>query len=129
LISNLSFLILKSSNVWLTCYNPLPLGLVWFMLFNCPFQHYFRYMWWSVVSVEETGENHWPVARHWDTLQHNVANWVHLRTLNVLKDSIDTWYDCSPPLERVSHIWLEGQGHKLNSTIHISYTIIHYNIW
>ena len=33
--------------------------------------------WWSVLFVEETGstgENHWPVASHWQTLSHNVVS-------------------------------------------------------
>jgi hypothetical protein len=33
--------------------------------------------WQSVLLVEETGgpgENHWPVASHWQTLSHNVAH-------------------------------------------------------
>jgi hypothetical protein len=28
----------------------------------------------SVLLVEETGENHWPVANHWQTLSHNVLS-------------------------------------------------------
>jgi len=30
--------------------------------------------WWSVLLVEETGENHRPVASHWKTLSHNVVS-------------------------------------------------------
>jgi hypothetical protein len=33
--------------------------------------------WWSVLLVEETGvpgENHRPVASHWQTLSHNVVS-------------------------------------------------------
>ena len=49
--------------------------------------------WGSVLLVEETrvpGENHRPVASHWQTLQHNVVasahhhNWI--RTDNVSGD-------------------------------------------
>ena len=35
-------------------------------------------VWWclmplsTVLLVEETGENHWPVASHWQTLPHNL---------------------------------------------------------
>ena len=34
-------------------------------------------MWWSVLLVEETGvpgENHRPVASHWQYLSHNVVS-------------------------------------------------------
>jgi hypothetical protein len=34
----------------------------------------------SVLLVEETGENHWPVASHWQTLSHNV---VHLALVEI----------------------------------------------
>ena len=30
--------------------------------------------WRSVLFVEETGENHRPVASHWQTLSHNVVS-------------------------------------------------------
>jgi len=30
--------------------------------------------WRSVLLVEETGENHWPVASQWQTLSHNVIS-------------------------------------------------------
>jgi hypothetical protein len=28
----------------------------------------------SVLLVEETWKNHWPVASHWQTLSHNVVS-------------------------------------------------------
>jgi hypothetical protein len=34
---------------------------------------------WSVLLVEETGENHWPVTSHWQTLSHKIMMYqVHL---------------------------------------------------
>jgi hypothetical protein len=30
--------------------------------------------WRSVLLVVETGEKHWPVASHWQTLLHNVVS-------------------------------------------------------
>jgi hypothetical protein len=39
--------------------------------------------WQSVLLMEETeepGENHWPVASHWQTLSHNV---VHLALVEI----------------------------------------------
>jgi hypothetical protein len=48
-------------------------------------------MWWSVLLVEETGvpgENHQPVASHWQTLSHNVVsttphlNWIRIHTVS-----------------------------------------------
>jgi hypothetical protein len=45
---------------------------------------------WSVLLVEETGvpgENHWPIASHWETLSHNVVSstphFSGIRTHNV----------------------------------------------
>ena len=43
----------------------------------------------SVLLVEETGvsgENHWPVVSHWQTLSHNVVSyhiWSHISVLSV----------------------------------------------
>ena len=48
-------------------------GLFWFMLFNATFNNISAISWRSVllILVEETGENHRPVASHWQTLSHN----------------------------------------------------------
>jgi hypothetical protein len=51
--------------------------LVWFMVFNTTFNNNSVVVWRSVLLVEETrvsGENHRPVASHWETLSHNVAS-------------------------------------------------------
>jgi hypothetical protein len=38
-------------------------GLAWFMVFNATFNNISVISWWSVLLVEETGENHRSVAR------------------------------------------------------------------
>jgi len=54
--------------------------LLWFGLGLCclmPLSTIFQFSCWSVVSLEETrvpGENHWPVASHWQSLSHNVVS-------------------------------------------------------
>ena len=54
--------------------------LCWFvclMVFNATFNNISVISWRSVLLVEETGgpgENHRPVASHWQTLSHNVVS-------------------------------------------------------
>ena len=50
----------------------------WFrlMVFNATFNNISVILWWSVLTVEETGipgANHRPVSSHWQTLPHNVV--------------------------------------------------------
>ena len=50
----------------------------WLMVFNTTFNNISAISWLSVLLVEETGgsgENHRPVASHWQTLSHNVVHW------------------------------------------------------
>jgi len=52
------------------------------MVFNATFNNISVILWQSVLLVEETGENHWPSASHWQTLLHNVAsNTPHLSSI------------------------------------------------
>jgi hypothetical protein len=44
------------------------------MVFNATFNNISVILWQSVLFVEETGENHWPVASHWQTLSRNVVS-------------------------------------------------------
>jgi hypothetical protein len=44
------------------------------MVFNATFNNISIILWLSVLLVEETGENHRPVASHWQTLSHNVVS-------------------------------------------------------
>ena len=60
--------------------NPQYLQMVWFtiwyMVFDATFNNFSAISWRSVLLVEETGgpgENHRPVASHWQTLSHNVV--------------------------------------------------------
>jgi hypothetical protein len=59
-----------------------------FIVFNATFKNISAISWQSVLLVEETRENHWPAARHWQTLSQNI---VHLalsgiRTHNICGD-------------------------------------------
>ena len=50
---------------------------LWFIAFNATFNNISVISWRSVLLVEETGvpgENHRPVASHWQTLSHNVVS-------------------------------------------------------
>jgi hypothetical protein len=61
--------------------------LVWLMVSNATFNNILVTSWWSVLLVEETGENHQPAESHWQTLSHN----VELTTLVVVcTDCIDS---------------------------------------
>jgi hypothetical protein len=54
------------------------------MVFNATFSNISVISWRPVLLVEETGENHQPVASHWQTLSHNVVSGTprHERVLN-----------------------------------------------
>ena len=50
------------------------------MVFDATFNNISVISWWSILMVEETevpGENHRPVASHWQTLSHNVVSKYH----------------------------------------------------
>jgi hypothetical protein len=55
------------------------------MVFNASFNNISVISWWSVLLMEETGENHRPVASHWQTLSHNV---VHLDLIEIQTHNI-----------------------------------------
>ena len=76
----------------------------WFMVFNATFNNISVISWRSVLLVEETGvpgENHRPVASHWQTLLHNVVSstprlseiWTHIfrHWLVVTPTTIRSW--------------------------------------
>ena len=46
----------------------------WLMVYNTTFNNISGISRWSVLLVEGTVENHWPVARHWQTVSHNVVS-------------------------------------------------------
>ena len=60
------------------------LGLVRLMLFNATFNNMLVISWRSVLLVEETRENHRPVASHRQTLSHNFVSSTprHEQSLN-----------------------------------------------
>ena len=55
------------------------------MVFNTTFNNISVISWWSVLMVEEPGENHWPVISHWQTLSHNV---VHIALIEIQTHNI-----------------------------------------
>jgi hypothetical protein len=71
----------------------LSLTVIRLMMVNATFNNISVISWRSVLLVEETGvpgENHRPVASHWQTLSHNVVSstprlsWI--QTLNISGD-------------------------------------------
>jgi hypothetical protein len=71
----------------------LSLIVIRLMMVNATFNNISVISWRSVLLVEETGvpgENHRPVASHWQTLSHNVVSstprlsWI--QTLNISGD-------------------------------------------
>ena len=64
---------------WITCI----FWYIWFVcliVFNTTFNNVSVILWWSVLLVEDPGENHRPVANHWQTLSQNV---VHLALIEI----------------------------------------------
>ena len=62
------------------------------MVFKATFYNILVISWRSVLLVQETGENHRPVASHWQTLSHNV---VQLALTEIkLRTSVVTGTDC-----------------------------------
>jgi hypothetical protein len=63
------------------------LGLV--DVFNATFNNISVISCWSVLLVDETGENHRPVANHWHTLSHNAVHLalIEIQTHNISGDS------------------------------------------
>jgi hypothetical protein len=62
--------------------------LILFMVFNATFKNISVISWWSVLLVEETGENHQPVVSHWQTLSHNVVSSVNARSYSFIIKTI-----------------------------------------
>jgi hypothetical protein len=44
------------------------------MKFNTAFNNISVKSWWSVLLMEEIGENYWPATSHWQTWSHNVVS-------------------------------------------------------
>ena len=56
------------------------------MVFNATFNNISVISWWSVLLMEETGENYRSVASHWQTLSAFLF-WLKLLNLNILVSS------------------------------------------
>ena len=85
-----------------------------FMALNATFNNISAILWWSVLLVEETGENHQSVASHWQTLWLEIKHVARpimlsermtfkiLLPRNHLCVTIIAWSECSSynPLKR-----------------------------
>jgi hypothetical protein len=68
--------------------------LVGFMVLNATFNNISVILCWSAILVEEArvpGENHRPVASHWQTLSHNVVLILHLTMNRVQMVGLNWW--------------------------------------
>jgi hypothetical protein len=87
LIIALSILIWSTDSAWYFQ----ALLIICFFLWCLTFNNISVISWRSVLLMEETGEpgeNHWPVASHWQTLLHNVVllALIEIRTHNISDD-------------------------------------------
>jgi hypothetical protein len=75
------------------------------MVFNTTFNNISLISWQSVLLVEETrvpGENHQPVASHWQTLSHNVvSSRPHMSRIRIHKVSGDSHYHTITTTNRI----------------------------
>jgi hypothetical protein len=74
------------------------------MVLNATFNNISVISWRSVLLVEETGENHRPVASHWQTLSHNVVDLalieirildyevLPIRSIDIINSQGGIWY-------------------------------------
>ena len=64
------------------------------IVFNATFNNISVISLWSILLVEETGENRWSATSHWQTLSHNVVSITpHLNGIQTHNFSDDShWY-------------------------------------
>jgi hypothetical protein len=78
--------------LWFTCSDyPFSFCLfVYLMVCNTTFNNISVTSWRSVLFMEKTGEHHWPVVSHWQTLSHNVVHLalIEIRNRNISGDCI-----------------------------------------
>jgi len=55
-------------------YQYKPITYIWFMVFNATFIYRGSQFYWTVEETRVPGENHRPVASHWQTSSHNVVS-------------------------------------------------------
>ena len=78
----------QSSSCTSSTYCPSKYLFDWFIVLNATFSNISAISWLSVLVVEEagvSGENHRPVASHWQTLSYNVVHLalIEIRTHNI----------------------------------------------
>jgi hypothetical protein len=69
-----------------------------FMVFNATFNTISVVSWRSVLLMEESRENHRPVASHWQNLSHNVVSSIQHYVINFVSDLRQVGgFLCFPP--------------------------------
>ena len=100
---------------------------VYLMVFNATFNNISVISWRSVLLVEETGgpgENHRPVASHWQTLSYNVVHLalIELTTWVVIgTDCIDS---CKSNYHKFTAIWNLWKSRVCSVSCRISVNIM-----
>jgi hypothetical protein len=81
------------------------------------------------VSPDYSGENHRPVASHWQTLSHNIVHLVLIetRTQNISGDMhwLHCKFICKILILTVQHIHSPKSSSKSHSVQHSSFQLIH----
>jgi len=102
-----------------------------FMVFNATFNNISVISWQSVLFVEETrgpGENHRPVASHWQTLSHNVTYilpWSRFK----LTTSVVICTDCTGSCKTKYHTITAMSAHQEQvDQVHCNY-FWQYDLW
>ena len=88
------------------------------MDFNTTFSNISVILWRSVLLVEETGgpgENHRPVASHWQTLMFYTSSWSRFELTTSVVIGTDSIGSCKPPID-----WSSSYVGKFNNTQAIS---------
>ena len=82
------------------------------MVFNATFNNIAVISWQSILMVEETsvpGENHRPVASHWQTLSYNVVSSTSCDYDSPCNKLDVVWILCNPTPEfSVKDLWFQS---------------------
>ena len=78
--------------------------LCWLMVLNATFNNNLVISWQPVLLVKETGENHRPVASHWQTFSHNVASstWTRFELTTLVLIGTDFIGSCKSNYHTIS---------------------------